>query len=81
MITYYHALPGGAATIRCLEPGDDTTPVLNFITANPILAVDTETTGLHPWATDFRVRLVQIGNVSRSGRRFLGCAALQALAG
>ena len=66
VITYNHGLPGGAATIHCLEPGDDTTPVLDFIDANPILAVDTETTGLDPWATGFRDRLIQIGNAAEA---------------
>jgi stress response protein YsnF len=48
VITYHHGLPGGAATIHCLEPGDDTTPVPGGnATAGPTLSEEEHEVTLH----------------------------------
>lgn len=49
-----------------LEPGDDTTPAYDLLRSRTPASVDTETTGLDPYAPDFRVRLVQFGSAAQA---------------
>lgn len=62
MITYTHQLAGDTVEIHALDPGDDETPVLEFIRRRNILALDVETTGLDIYGGDFRLRLAQISD-------------------
>lgn len=67
MITYPFRIAGDRVEIHVLDPGDRddetiTREFKNFVDRNPVLAIDTETTGLNIYAPDFQLRLAQISN-------------------
>ena len=64
MIEQTYRVSGEEVKIRTVETADDLRAFDDFLrrTSGQILGFDTETTGLHVWGREFRVRLVQIGN-------------------
>ncbi|MFF9481424.1 DNA polymerase [Streptomyces sp. NPDC014733] len=66
MKTIGYVLKGTPITINIAETTDDLTPFRTFVTNNPVLGFDTETTGLDWWANGFRCRLAQFGNATES---------------
>jgi len=49
-----------------VEDDEDLDQFVSFVKANPVLAFDTETTGLDIYSNRFRVRLAQFGNANES---------------
>lgn len=69
MIRLSHTVAGDDVPIFYPETDDDLLGFENFIrhkTAGQVVAVDTETTGLHTYGPDFAVRLVQFGSASEA---------------
>ncbi|MGO1048825.1 DNA polymerase [Crossiella sp. CA198] len=57
-----HTMAGAPVEVRVLEGRGDSAELLNFCTHTPVLAMDTETTGLDIYAANFRIRTVQFGH-------------------
>lgn len=57
-----HIVDGDNVTINVAETVDDLEQFIQFIERNPVLAVDSETTGLDIYSDTFGLRVVQFGN-------------------
>ena len=54
-------IKGTQARITVIEGNKEVGDFLAFCDENPVVAVDTETTGLELFKDDFRVRTIQVG--------------------
>lgn len=66
MREFKHSVAGQECLIYYPERPADIVPFLEFVSRNPVLAMDTETTGLDIYRPDFQVRLVQFGNATEA---------------
>jgi len=66
MKTFDLVLDNSDCEVRVVESLTDTEEFHSWVTANPILAVDTETTGLDIYAPGFECTMVQFGNATVS---------------
>ncbi|QNE74021.1 DNA polymerase [Streptomyces finlayi] len=61
MITYSHGVNGEPVTIFVPETDGDLRTFMDWARSQPVLALDTETTGLDIFASGYRLRTVQFG--------------------
>jgi len=61
MITYSHGVNGEPVTIFIPETDGDLRTFMDWARSQPVLALDTETTGLDIFASGYRLRTVQFG--------------------
>lgn len=66
MIRIRDTLAGDRITFNCVESNSDLAEVAGFIKAHKALGIDTESTGLNPYATGWKLRTVQCGNAGTS---------------
>ncbi|MFF7361060.1 DNA polymerase [Streptomyces sp. NPDC008125] len=61
MITYAHGVNGEPVTIFVPETTGDLRTFMDWARSQPVLALDTETTGLDVYSANYRLRTVQFG--------------------